>query len=84
MISCSSANDTVPQWHTVTPNTTIETNDMYSMEQEGLSISNVQLYHEQQYRCEHSLTIDTNLTRSVIINVTVLGNKAFDLMYSFY
>ena len=71
-IECSSANDTTALWHTVNPDTPIMDNATYSIKQRGLGITNVQLYHQQQYRCEH-LLVTNRVTRSVIIDVEVLG-----------
>ena len=72
MIECSSVNNTNPVWHTVNPNRPIMNDSTYSIGQRGLSITNVQLYHQQQYKCEHLLLAD-HVGRSVIIDVKVLG-----------
>ena len=80
-VECSSVNSTNPVWHTVNPNRPIMNDSTYSIGQRGLSITNVQLYHQQQYKCEH-LLVTNHLTRSVIIDIKVLGKCIFSvLMY---
>lgn len=74
-IRCSSANNTEVLWYIVNPELYIQPNQTYSVGQRGLNITNVQLYHEQQYKCEHLLESDPSLARSVIINVQVLGKQ---------
>ena len=77
-IECSSANNTEAVWYIVNPisnvDTHIESNAIYSVGPEGLHITNVQLYHHQQYRCEHLLQ-SIHRGRSVIIDVEVLGKQ---------
>ena len=80
MIECSSANDTTTFWHTVNPDTPIMDNATYSIGPRGLSITNVQLYHQQQYKCEH-LLIAGHFTRSVIIDVEVLGKHINSFLF---
>ena len=72
MIECSSVNDTQPIWFTVNPSAAIMDNATYSSGQQGLSINNVQHYHQQQYECEQLLLFE-HVGRSVIIDVEVVG-----------
>ena len=74
-IECSSVNDTIPVWHTVVPEVHINDNATYTVEDGGLDITNVQLYHHQRYKCEHVLASNAFLARSVIIDVEILGKK---------
>ena len=74
-IECSSVNDTFTLWHTVHPEATILPNGTYSFEEGRININNVQLYHQQQYKCEHTLASNSHLVRSVIIDVEVLGKQ---------
>ena len=54
------------------PNVVIIENATYSIGQQGLSINNVQHYHQQQYECEQLLLLE-HVKRSVIIDVEVVG-----------
>ena len=74
-IQCSSLNDTHPLWHTVDPEAIIMPNGTYTIGDKGLDITNVQLYHQQQYKCEHALASSPHLVSSVIIDVEVLGKQ---------
>ena len=80
IIECSSANDTDTFWHTVNPDSTIMNNATYYIGQRGLNITNVQLYHQRQYKCEH-LLVTNHLTRSVVIDIEVLGKHTSFILY---
>ena len=54
------------------PNVVIIENATYSIGQQGLSINNVQHYHQQKYECEQLLLLE-HVKRSVIIDVEVVG-----------
>jgi len=74
-IEYSSANNTIAMWYMLETRSYVRSNETYSIVQEGLSITNVQLYHEQLYRCEHLLQSDPFIIRSVIISVELLGKQ---------
>jgi len=48
-------------------------NGTYSNEDDGLHITSVQFYHQQQYRCEHTISLPVIKSRSIIIDVVVVG-----------
>jgi len=71
-ILCSSVNGTLVNWFTGN-NDRIRNNGTYSSEDDGLRITSVQLYHQQQYRCRHTISFPVFISRSVTIDVVVVG-----------
>ena len=68
---CSSVNDTLVNWFTGDGDPIVN-NGTYSIEDDGLHITSVQLYHHRQYECEHTIS-GFFQSRTVTIDVTVVG-----------
>ncbi|XP_065920630.1 netrin receptor unc-40-like isoform X2 [Dysidea avara] len=69
-VLCSSVNDTLVNWFTGDGDPIVN-NGTYSIEDDGLHITSVQLYHHRQYECEHTIS-GFFQSRTVTIDVTVV------------
>ena len=52
-------------------------NGTYTIEDDGFHITSVQLYHQQQYRCQHTILLPVFKSRSVTIDVEVVSIRMY-------
>ena len=76
VIECSSIDGALPNWFI--DGTAIICNDTYSIKNDGLHITSVQLYHQLQYECSYTIPPPVSVSRSVMIEVTVVGMYVCD------
>jgi len=73
-ILCSSANDTLVNWFSNNEgHIEADNSSTYAIEDDGLHITSVEFYHQQQYECEHTILIAGTISKRVTIDVTVVG-----------